>query len=63
MAMSPEERTEFMRKAQVDGMESFAKMFGKHIDPAALQAAVDKNIARQQAEHPETFGGAPPAST
>jgi hypothetical protein len=63
MAMSPEERTEYMRKAEFDGMESFAKMFGKNIDPAALQAAVDKNIAKQQAEHPERFGGAPPAAT
>jgi hypothetical protein len=56
MAMNPEQRTEFMRTAQVDGMEAFAEMFGKHIDEGALQAAVDKNIAEQQAEHPERFG-------
>ena len=65
MAMSPEQRTEFMRQAQLDGMQAFAKMFGKHIDEGALEAAVDKNIAKQQAEHPEMFGGptaAPPTS-
>ncbi len=55
MAMSPEARTEFMRTAQVDGMDAMAKMFGKHIDPGALEAAVDKNLAQQQAEHPERF--------
>jgi hypothetical protein len=56
MAMSPEARTEFMRSAQVDGLQAFAKMFGKHIDEGALQASVDKNMAEQQAEHPERFG-------
>ncbi len=63
MAMSPEERTAFMREAQFDAMEGLAQTFGKHIDPAALQAAVDKNIAKQQAEHPEMFGGPSPGPT
>ena len=63
MAMSPEQRTDFMRQAQLDGMQAMAKMFGKHIDEGALEAAVDKNIAKQQTEHPEMFGGPPaPAS-
>ena len=61
MAMSPEDRLAFARKAGVDGLESAAKMFGKHLDPALLEAAVDKNLARMQAEHPEAFGPQPSA--
>ncbi len=63
MAMSPEQRSDFMRQAQVDGIQAMAQMFGKHIDRAALEAAVDKNMAEQQAEHPERLGDQPPAAT
>ncbi len=38
MAMSPEQRTEFMREAQVDSIQAMAQMFGKHIDPGCARS-------------------------
>ena len=61
MAMSPEEREAFARKTQIEGMQSVANMFGKHIDEGALEAAVDKNMERQRKEHPEYFPDVPNA--
>ncbi|HVN52502.1 MAG TPA: DUF3137 domain-containing protein [Acidimicrobiales bacterium] len=62
MAMAPDEREKWMVQMQTTGLESIGKMFGKHFDPAMIEAAVQKQTEQRRKEHPELFEGPPPGA-
>jgi hypothetical protein len=65
MAMAPDEREKWMVQMQTQGLESMGKLFGKHLDPALIESAAQKNVERLKERKPELFGesgGGPPGS-
>jgi hypothetical protein len=61
-AMSADEREEWMVKMQAEGLADAAKMFGKHLDPSAVEAKVREQVEQRRQEHPEMFEGPMPKS-